>query len=315
MVEHISKKYFLIDNDLIIVDLAFPFDIYRSREHSQKVEVILRKGVKITHEIRDMLKQVKALYVFEEHRELYNIFCKKYLKFVNQQKKSFSDKSKDIYEDASNVMLDLFENPSSSAAIEKGKEVVNNLVDVVLDEDYSIVTLLGLIAQDYAIHTHSINVSVYALSLGKSLDLNKKYLTDLGTAALFHDLGKSKLDKSIVYKNAELTMSEAKIMESHPVLGYRLALNMGLTDKKVLAGIKYHHERLDGSGYPDSLIGNKIPVFARVIAICDEFDQMTTRKSFEDATSTYNTFVRMKKFMAKKLDMSIVDKFILGLRG
>jgi putative nucleotidyltransferase with HDIG domain len=123
---------------------------------------------------------------------------------------------------------------------------------------------MKIASYDYYTQTHSINVCVYALSLGSYLKLGDKMLEALGMAALIHDLGKSKVDSRIVNKKGYLTTAEFELMKSHPRYGYEIATNMGVKNALVLDGIRHHHEKLDGSGYPDGLKGREITLFARI---------------------------------------------------
>ena len=129
-------------------------------------------------------------------------------------------------------------------------------------------------------------------------------------ASILHDLGKSCVDPNIINKNGKLTKSEFEEIKQHPVYGYDLALNMGITDKRILSGIRSHHEKLDGSGYPDGLKDQQIPLFARIIAVCDVFDALTTKRSYKDAMKSFEAIKLMKEQMSNHLDMKLVNALI-----
>mgnify|MGYP002477467154 CR=1 FL=1 len=96
-------------------------------------------------------------------------------------------------------------------------------------------------------HTHSLNVSIYALCLGKSMGIDEKNLEDLGTTALLNDLGKSKITKEIINKKGKLTEYEYNEAKKHSIYGWALAKRLGITNKNILLGIRNHHEKLDGT--------------------------------------------------------------------
>jgi HD-GYP domain-containing protein (c-di-GMP phosphodiesterase class II) len=188
--------------------------------------------------------------------------------------------------------------------------VVSDLVDTILVDNFTLKSLLVIASHDYYTHTHSINVAIYALSLGSFLGLQKETLAELGEAALLHDLGKSKIDPAIINKNGKLTDKEFKEVQKHSDLGYAVGLKLGIKNKNVLDGIRHHHEKMDGSGYPLGLKGKEIPLFARIIGACDIFDALTSRRSYKEPMTTFETLKLMKTTMKEHLDVRLLDKMI-----
>ncbi len=204
----------------------------------------------------------------------------------------------------------MFSDPESLENVPKSKKVVNTFVNTIFSDAHAIESLIKITAYDYYTHTHSINVCVYALSLRSYLRLKADVLEELGMSALLHDLGKSKVDRSITNKNGRLTYDEYEKMKHHPSYGYAIAVKLGISDRRVLDGIRHHHEKLDGSGYPDGLHGEQITLFARIIGVCDVFDALSTKRSYRDRLSSYDALHLIKETMKNHLDMSIVDYFI-----
>lgn len=169
---------------------------------------------------------------------------------------------------------------------------------------------MRITAHDYYTHTHSINVSVYTLSLGSYLGIEGNDLEVLGMAAILHDLGKSKVDYEIINKNGKLTDEEFAQMKHHPAFGHEIALKLNITDERVLTGIRHHHEKIEGGGYPDNLRGDQISQFARIIGVCDVFDALSTKRSYKDPMSSFESLLLMKQQMVGHLDMGMVDAFI-----
>jgi len=108
------------------------------------------------------------------------------------------------------------------------------MVGTILHDDYAIKSLMSIATHDYYTHTHSINVAIYALSLGSFMKLKPDALSELGEAALLHDLGKSKIDAAIINKNGKLTDQEYAEMKKHPSLGYTIGLKLGIKNRKIL---------------------------------------------------------------------------------
>jgi HD-GYP domain-containing protein (c-di-GMP phosphodiesterase class II) len=129
-------------------------------------------------------------------------------------------------------------------------------------------------------------------------------------AAVLHDLGKSKIDYEIINKNGKLSDEEFAHMKCHPAFGHEIALKLGIDDERILSGIRHHHEKIQGGGYPDNLKGEQISYFARIIGVCDVFDALSTKRSYKDPMSSFESLLLMKQQMSEHLDMDIVNAFI-----
>ena len=126
---------------------------------------------------------------------------------------------------------------------------------------------------------HSRRVRAYSLRLAKALGLDDRQRRRLSLAAKLHDIGKVGVPEAILNKAASLTMAETLIVREHPVIGERI-LGRIVRNREVLAAIRGHHERVDGCGYPDGLKGTKIPLLARVIAVADCYDALTSARAY-----------------------------------
>ena len=215
-----------------------------------------------------------------------------------------------LYSEFSKSMDTIFENPESPETVKESKKIVNNMISTIMSDDFTVNSLITILSYDYYTHTHSLNVSVYALCLGKELRLKPTQLEDLGTAALLHDLGKSQVHKAIINKNGKLTEREFNEVKKHPIFGYELAKKLQIESKDILLGIRHHHEKMDGSGYPDKLTSDQIHIYAKIVGICDIFDALTTKRSYKNEVSTFDTLAMMKKEMGHQLDMDILNTFI-----
>jgi response regulator RpfG family c-di-GMP phosphodiesterase len=129
---------------------------------------------------------------------------------------------------------------------------------------------------------HSRRVHNYSLALAKAIGLDARQRRLLALAATLHDIGKVGVPDSILHKPGPLTPDELNIVRQHPAMGERIIAPV-LRNGAILAAIRGHHERLDGSGYPDGLKGNQIPLLARLIAIPDCFDALTTSRAYRAA--------------------------------
>ena len=137
-------------------------------------------------------------------------------------------------------------------------------------------------ARDAYTAGHSRRVQQLALAIGRELDLSQAELDLLGHAALFHDIGKLAIPDCVLLKPASLTAEEWSLMQRHADEGARIIDRLGFLNDAVPA-IRHHHERFDGTGYPDRLAGEEIPLGARIIHVADALDSMLTTRIYRAA--------------------------------
>ena len=160
---------------------------------------------------------------------------------------------------------------------------------------------------------HSERVSQGVLKLGRVLELDAPRLQALGYAGLLHDVGKVGVPLSVLRKSGPLTDGEMDEIKLHPTRGVQLVGDIDFLGE-AHRGIQHHHERLDGSGYPDGLAGNAIPEFARIIAVADAFDSMTTSRSYRGARSIDEAVAELQRCRDTHFDAGMVDAFVAALR-
>ncbi len=136
-------------------------------------------------------------------------------------------------------------------------------------------------AKDTYTNGHSTRVAEYSARIAKRAGFSEKEQNDIYMMGLLHDVGKIGIPDAIINKPAKLTEDEYTTIMNHPVLGARIL--RGITEFPMLiTGARWHHERYDGSGYPDGLVGENIPAQARIIAVADAYDAMSSRRSYRD---------------------------------
>jgi HD-GYP domain-containing protein (c-di-GMP phosphodiesterase class II) len=301
----IKKKYYLIDKIIIIDDIKFDFDIYAKNNEEERVFLIFEKEKKLFEKDVDFLISHRHLYVHESEKESYDRYFRNYM-----SKKNGPRDMEVFYKEVGYTVDKMFKDPERLASYSEVKDIVTNMVSTILDDDFMISSFISILSTNYYTHTHSLNVSVYSICLGKHLGLVESELEELGISALLHDLGKSKIKDEIINKNGTLTEYEFNEIKKHPLLGWLLAKRLSITNKNILSGIRNHHERMDGNGYPDKLKDKDIHIFAKIIGVCDVFDALTTKRVYKDAVSTFETLIMMKKEMSRHLDVTLVDEFI-----
>lgn len=323
-----KSEFIAIDKSVIAEGCAYDFSIYCSKKQKSRIECVKESGIIIESDDIIVFDNSRELYVIKQEHEAYKRFYRSHLfnnvRELNQRKnkiatddnepEEFTQKVEVMYQNASKALNELFDNPETLSNYKNSKKVVNDLIDTVLHDQFALKSLMSIATHDYYTHTHSINVAIYALSLGTFLGYKVELLKDLGEAALLHDLGKSKISSKIINKKGSLTKDEFETMKRHPVYGVSLGMRLGIKSKRILDGIKYHHEKKDGSGYPEGLSKDDIPIFAQIIGICDIFDALTSQRSYKNAMTSFEAIKLMKLEMKSSLNIKMLDKMILMFR-
>lgn len=208
-------------------------------------------------------------------------------------------------------MHDLFENGINETSIANSKMHIQAMVTEIMSNRMLCEALLRLTAHDYATYSHSVNVSIYALALAKELNLPENTMVQIGSGALLHDLGKSKIPSSIINKTDKLTLKEFQEMKKHPNLGHQLLVQSGETDSIILDIVKNHHEKCDGSGYNEGLTKDFIKLEVQIVTVADIFDALSTNRSYKVAASHFTSFKTMKVVMKDQIDMKLIDTLIV----
>jgi putative nucleotidyltransferase with HDIG domain len=154
-------------------------------------------------------------------------------------------------------------------------------------------------------HEHANRVARRSVAIGRQMGLGVEDLDGLRTAALWHDIGKITIEARVLEKPGRLTQDEFALIKRHPVEGARMLRSFSQF-KHVLAGIELHHERLDGSGYPYGLAGEQIPLVARIIAVADTYDAITSQRPYQPAMSRGFAVERIRSLAVSKLDPRVI---------
>ena len=156
---------------------------------------------------------------------------------------------------------------------------------------------------------HSERVSALSVLIGRELGLSGKQLKALEWGALLHDIGKIGIRDELLYKPGDFTPEERARMNQHPEKGHFIVLNSHLL-WNLIPMIRNHHENYDGSGYPDGLKGEKIPLEARVVSLADYFDALATARPYKKAMSKEESMAYVKSMSGKKFDPRVVRAFL-----
>jgi putative nucleotidyltransferase with HDIG domain len=164
-------------------------------------------------------------------------------------------------------------------------------------------------AKDPYTRGHSERVARYATAIAREMGLPADYVRKARLSALLHDVGKIGVDDRIIRKPTALTDEEFELMKAHPVKGAAIMETIPqLAD--IIPGMKYHHEKWEGGGYPEGLRGEAIPMQARIVAVADAFDAMTTTRPYQKAMEVSYVFARLREMAYKRFDGSVIEALI-----
>lgn len=156
---------------------------------------------------------------------------------------------------------------------------------------------------------HSFRVSKYSLLIGRYLKLSNDDLKILRLGSLFHDIGKISIPNSVLLKDSTLSSNEYLQIKAHPLIGSHILFPAKIYSE-VIPIVKFHHERFDGNGYPSKLKGSDIPYLARIVAVADTFDAMTSGRTYRDPLPMDVVISEFKKNKGSQFDPYIVDTFL-----
>ncbi|SNS79791.1 HD-GYP domain, c-di-GMP phosphodiesterase class II (or its inactivated variant) [Anaerovirgula multivorans] len=193
------------------------------------------------------------------------------------------------------------------------KDLVNKIEETleVFKEDMNIFQLTQKIKDlDDITYAHAHNVALISYSIGKWLDLKQQDLNDLSLAALLIDIGKIQIPQTLLNKKEQLTNDEWLELQKHVILSYDLIKNYTFISFEIKQAVLLHHEKIDGSGYPMGIKGDKIPLFARIIAIADIYSALTAKRPYRDKKTPFEAIKIMETQFMGKLDTNILYLFL-----
>ena len=170
-------------------------------------------------------------------------------------------------------------------------------------------------AKDKHMRGHSMRVGRYAAAIGASMGYSEAEIPSLRASGQLHDIGKVTVDKSISCKPSALRPDEFREIADHTVIGHQIVSSVRFPWPQVPEVVRWHHERTDGSGYPDSLHGEEIPMTARIVAVADTFDAMTSDRPYRKGQTALQTAEELVRLAPAKFDPSVVQGLLVQLRG
>jgi putative nucleotidyltransferase with HDIG domain len=169
-------------------------------------------------------------------------------------------------------------------------------------------------AKDPYTRGHSERVASYAMAISRHLGLSQEEVFRVHIAAILHDVGKLGIRDGILNKPGGLSDEEFEVMRQHPAIGAQIMSPIRML-KDIIPGIRNHHETWDGTGYPDRLQGEQIPMVARIIGVSDTFDAMTTTRPYQQAMTLDYVLTKMRSMVGSRFDPKVIDAFTAAVNA
>ncbi len=209
---------------------------------------------------------------------------------------------------ASQIIEDVRAGRKLSAA--RIKDAVGPIVDSVLRNADAFFWISSLLKRDAYLYSHAVNCSAMAAALGRHMGFPTELLMSLATGGLLFDVGKAELPDQVLNAPDQMTREVSWSMRQHVQGSLRIMEEAGIHDAHVYDMVRWHHERFDGSGYPDGLAGTAIPLFARMAAVIDSFDAMTSERAYQSPTSRHDALQQLYRGHGTLYQRDIVEQFL-----
>ncbi|GEN54281.1 HD-GYP domain-containing protein [Halobacillus faecis] len=274
--------------------------------YNESGRALLQNGIAFTPRIIERLKSFDITYVYVEDGRTSDIIAnsplseKTRMHAIHFIKQSFSTIHQSVLSNHRYVLE------------ETGQEmhgIVSSLIKELQNHGEVMSLLSDVFTHDDYIFTHSLNVTMYALALGKELNLPSSKMEALGLGAILHDVGKVNVPREVLLKPGKLTEEEFKCIQTHTESGFEI-LRQSSNIPLLAAHCAYqHHERLDGSGYPRGIKSEDIHLFGKILAIADVFDAVTSNRVYRDAMLPHGGLEILYSGSGSLFDQSLVEAF------
>jgi putative nucleotidyltransferase with HDIG domain len=305
------SEFFRVRVQSVVTDIALKHDVYLLIAEEP---VLFRKvGDAITSpRMRDLLAyQLKEFLVPLDQKDAYRLSLKSATRNTDLKREI---RGKFIKESAFNHVDDLFTKPDVSSLLEESRSLVEEMVNFISADLEAAASLMRLSTHDYYTFNHSVNVAVYSIAIAKRvLGDEKGILIAAGLGGLLHDIGKRKVDLAIINKPDRLTPAEWDEVKRHPDYGMELLKGLNAIPDAARRVVHEHHENVDGSGYPRKLTDHDISKHAKVAAIADVFDALTTKRPYKEATTAQSALEIMYGMQPGKFDSQLFKHFDTNL--
>ena len=220
-----------------------------------------------------------------------------------------------ICSQAKQAVVSMFEEARMGNCVNVGgaKQLVDDINDSVNRNPGALISLARLKSVDDYTYMHSVAVCAMMVALARQMGMDEEQTRSAGLAGLLHDMGKVQVPLEILNKPGKLTNAEFAQIQSHPADGLRMLLGGANMDPVALDVCLHHHERTDGSGYPDRLKGDAISLFAKMAAVCDVYDAISSNRPYKSGWDPAESLHKMSEWASGHFDRNVFQAFVKSL--
>lgn len=291
-------QYIIFDIKKLELNSHIPFDILIKKDNG--FVIIINMGTLLSDDIYKKLLKQKQLYISSRNRSVKNLTCGNLEHYIHLNIDLNPKLLNFLYKVHKKNYLHLLEQRYNEKTIECINNIVQAIVYIIQEKKDFIKNTVQYFSNEYELETHSLHVALYAVNLGHLLNFNKEQLLHIGLAGLIHDIGVKTINEDILTKSSDLDSDELNEIQQHPERSVAIAQHNHIHNPYIIDAIMHHHERYDGSGYPDNLIEKDISQYASILGICDVFDALTNDRPYRKKFSYFEAL----KFMIKDETMS-----------
>lgn len=205
---------------------------------------------------------------------------------------------------------DLYKIIRKNISNKKELMIAEEVINGVISESVVLYNIYEVFLYDKETYFHSLRVTIYSLYMGRFLRIDNEGLYKLVIGAILHDIGKTKVNKSIIRKKGKLSSEEFGLIKAHSTLGYNIIKNEASIPFSSKLIIIEHHERLDGSGYPKKKLKDEISEFSKIVAVADVYDALTSKRCYKRKMSSKKAIDLLKGENGRVLDDDYIDILI-----
>jgi HD-GYP domain-containing protein (c-di-GMP phosphodiesterase class II) len=316
--QYAKNSYVVFDaSSLNVGDTVFA-DIYIKKNNNYII--IIEEGTILTERLHKILQKEKVLYILEEQQPLMEeiedkgvlVNCSTLSVRIKRNKNDLKGTLNFLYIVSEKIFDDFTNSKEDKIDLACATSIIESIIFLIRNNKKYLKNVMPLLKNDYHLPIHSLNVALYAIHIGYLSDFTNKELLKLGLAAFLQDVGKKEF-ASVINKNESLSSEELKHVKEHVKSSIQILKQNNILDSDIINAISQHHERLDGSGYPNELVEKEISDFASILAVCDVFDALTVDKPNRKANSTFESFKIMMKdpSMKNKFDEKYIKLLLL----
>lgn len=269
-------------------------------------KLLISKGMKIDKNMIELLNKNKILYIYimdESRQDIIDDVISPELR-----REAVLELKKMCYE-FSNLTSIKKCKETNNVYIDRILNLVNRIIDELLKKNSLTIEQIDIRDFENQYFQHSVNVAIISLIIGIELNYDIDKLRRLGIAAILHDLGYAFLPKEIIYKSTKLSNEEEEIVKTHSEKGYNYLSLYTDISREVLLPILYHHEKIDGTGYPRGIKGNRINEYSKIIAIIDFYDKLINSEVILQSDLPNNILEKIMAYIGSAFDYKIVEVF------